>query len=138
MFELVEPRVRRVVAEHLGVNPEELTRDVSLTDDLAADSLDLLEDEPRVDDDALRREHLGPRQPERLERGQAREERAEACRQGQGTACQPIEAQGGVRAMLRTILLASAAIAITACQCGGVAMLITSKSLRSMTRRERE
>ena len=43
MFEFVEPRVRRVVAEHLGVNPEELTRDVSLTDDLAADSLDLLE-----------------------------------------------------------------------------------------------
>ena len=43
MFEFVEPRVRRVVADHLGVNPEELTRDVSLTDDLAADSLDLLE-----------------------------------------------------------------------------------------------
>ena len=43
MFEFVEPRVRRVVAEHLGVNPEELTRNVSLTDDLAADSLDLLE-----------------------------------------------------------------------------------------------
>ena len=43
MFEFVEPRVRRVVAEHLGVNAEELTRDVSLTDDLAADSLDLLE-----------------------------------------------------------------------------------------------
>jgi len=39
----LEPRVRRVVAEQLGVNTEELTPDVSLTDDLAADSLDLLE-----------------------------------------------------------------------------------------------
>ena len=43
MFNFVEPRVRRVVAEHLGVGAEELARDVSLTDDLAADSLDLLE-----------------------------------------------------------------------------------------------
>ena len=43
MFEFVEPRVRRVVAEQLGVNAEELTTNVSLTDDLAADSLDLLE-----------------------------------------------------------------------------------------------
>jgi len=43
MFDFVEPRVRRVVAEQLGVNIEELTPDVSLTDDLAADSLDLLE-----------------------------------------------------------------------------------------------
>ena len=43
MFDFVEPRVRRVVAEQLGVNIEELTPDVSPTDDLAADSLDLLE-----------------------------------------------------------------------------------------------
>ena len=43
MFHFVEPRVRRVVAEHLGVNAEDLARDISLTDDLAADSLDLLE-----------------------------------------------------------------------------------------------
>jgi acyl carrier protein len=43
MFDFVEPRVRRVVADHLGVNAEELTSDVSLIDDLAADSLDLLE-----------------------------------------------------------------------------------------------
>jgi acyl carrier protein len=43
MFDLVEPRVRRLVADHLGVDVEELTHDVSLTDDLAADSLDLLE-----------------------------------------------------------------------------------------------
>jgi acyl carrier protein len=43
MFDLVEPRVRRLVADHLGVDVEELTPDVSLTDELAADSLDLLE-----------------------------------------------------------------------------------------------
>ena len=39
----VEERVRALVAEHLGVDRETLARDVSLTDDLAADSLDLLE-----------------------------------------------------------------------------------------------
>jgi len=39
----VEPRVRRVVAEHLGVDPGTLDVGVSLADDLAADSLDLLE-----------------------------------------------------------------------------------------------
>jgi len=39
----VEPRVRRVVAERLGVDPGELAPEVSLTDDLAADSLDLLD-----------------------------------------------------------------------------------------------
>lgn len=39
----VEARVRRVVAEHLGVEPDELGTDVSLVDTLAADSLDLLE-----------------------------------------------------------------------------------------------
>ena len=43
MSEPVEPRVRRVVAEHLGVDLEELGPAVSLTDDLAADSLDMLE-----------------------------------------------------------------------------------------------
>jgi len=43
MFELVEPRLRRLVADRLGVDVEELTPDVSLTDELAADSLDLLE-----------------------------------------------------------------------------------------------
>jgi acyl carrier protein len=35
--------VRRIVTTQLGVGPEELTVDVSLTDDLAADSLDLVE-----------------------------------------------------------------------------------------------
>lgn len=43
MFHFVEPRVRRVVADQLGVNAEELTTNVSLTEDLAVDSLDLLE-----------------------------------------------------------------------------------------------
>jgi acyl carrier protein len=41
--EYVEPRLRRLVADALGVEADELTADVSLTDDLAADSLDLLE-----------------------------------------------------------------------------------------------
>ena len=44
MLELrVEPRLRRVVADNLGVALEDLTPEVSLTDDLAADSLDVLE-----------------------------------------------------------------------------------------------
>jgi len=43
MLAFVEPRVRRVVADHLGVSPEELSPEVSLTDDLAVDSLDLIE-----------------------------------------------------------------------------------------------
>ena len=43
MSEFVEPRVRRVVADHLGVGLEDLAPGVSLVDDLAADSLDLIE-----------------------------------------------------------------------------------------------
>ena len=39
----LEPRVRRLVADTLGVGLEELQPEVSLTDDLAADSLDLAE-----------------------------------------------------------------------------------------------
>ena len=39
----VEARVRRVVADTLGVGDDELTPEVSLADDLAADSLDLVE-----------------------------------------------------------------------------------------------
>jgi acyl carrier protein len=43
MRSLVEPRVRRVVAEHLGVTEEELSPELSLVEDLAADSLDFAE-----------------------------------------------------------------------------------------------
>src|SRR5262245_38444269 len=43
MSDFVEPRVRRVVAEFLGVGLEELTPEVSLVDELAVDSLDLVE-----------------------------------------------------------------------------------------------
>ncbi|HLK09888.1 MAG TPA: acyl carrier protein [Candidatus Binatia bacterium] len=43
MYESIEQHVRAVVAERLGVAPEELTAEVSLVDDLAADSLDILE-----------------------------------------------------------------------------------------------
>ena len=39
----LEPRLRALVADSLGVGPDELASDVSLTDDLAADSLDLAE-----------------------------------------------------------------------------------------------
>lgn len=43
MRNLVEPRVRRVAADHLGVDESDLRDDLSLVDDLAADSLDLAE-----------------------------------------------------------------------------------------------
>lgn len=43
MYELVEPRLRQLVADRLGVEPRELTPEVSLLDDLAADSLDLVD-----------------------------------------------------------------------------------------------
>jgi acyl carrier protein len=43
MVEFAEPRVRTLVAEQLGVDFDELSMDVSLPDNLAADSLDLLE-----------------------------------------------------------------------------------------------
>jgi acyl carrier protein len=39
----VEPRVRRLVAEYLGVELEQLSPEISLIEDLAADSLDLVE-----------------------------------------------------------------------------------------------
>jgi acyl carrier protein len=42
MDECVEPHVRRLVAEHLGVGAEKLVPHVSLREDLAADSLDLV------------------------------------------------------------------------------------------------
>lgn len=40
---LIEPELRRWIAGRLGVSESELREDVSLVDDLAADSLDLLE-----------------------------------------------------------------------------------------------
>jgi acyl carrier protein len=43
MYEFVEPPVRRLVAEYLGVEVEALVSAVSLREDLAADSLDLVE-----------------------------------------------------------------------------------------------
>lgn len=43
MQQFVEPRIRVLVADHLGVRPEELTVEVSLVDELAADSLDMVE-----------------------------------------------------------------------------------------------
>ena len=43
LCEFVEPRLRRLVADGLGIEPEELAAEVSLVDDLAADSLDMLE-----------------------------------------------------------------------------------------------
>lgn len=43
MFDFVEPRVRRLVVEQLGIGADELSPIVSLTDDLAADSLDLVD-----------------------------------------------------------------------------------------------
>ena len=43
MQRYAEPRLRRLVADHLGVSPEDLRPDVSLRDDLAVDSLDLVE-----------------------------------------------------------------------------------------------
>jgi acyl carrier protein len=43
MLEPVEPEVRRVVAERLGVGQEELAPEASLADDLAVDSLDMVE-----------------------------------------------------------------------------------------------
>src|SRR5262245_38627793 len=43
MPQSVESEIRRVVAERLGVGQEELTPEVSLFDDLAVDSLDMIE-----------------------------------------------------------------------------------------------
>jgi acyl carrier protein len=43
MYEFVEPRIRALVADRLGLGLEALVADASLRDDLAADSLDLAE-----------------------------------------------------------------------------------------------
>lgn len=51
MDALVEPRVRHLVADILGIDTDELTPEVSLTDDLAADSLDVAELVVRLESD---------------------------------------------------------------------------------------
>jgi len=56
----IESRVRYLVADSLGVDVKELTPDVSLPDDLAADSLDLVELSLALE------EALGINLPERL------------------------------------------------------------------------
>lgn len=43
MADEMEARVRQIVADHLGVSADDLAPEVSLSDDLAADSLDLFE-----------------------------------------------------------------------------------------------
>ncbi len=43
MDRFVEFQVNKVIAEHLGIDPGEIGPEVSLRDDLAADSLDLVE-----------------------------------------------------------------------------------------------
>jgi acyl carrier protein len=51
MWSIVEPRIRRLVAHYLGVTEDELVPELSLTEDLAADSLDLVELAVAVEDD---------------------------------------------------------------------------------------
>src|SRR5213592_1620657 len=51
MRSLPEFRLRGLVADTLGVGPEDLALDVSLTDDLAADSLDIAELAVRLEND---------------------------------------------------------------------------------------
>ena len=43
MVENIEQRVKEIVVEQLGVNPEQVTREASFVDDLGADSLDSVE-----------------------------------------------------------------------------------------------
>ena len=51
LVEYVEPRVRRLTAERLGVDETQLEATVSLFDDLAADSLDALEVALAIEED---------------------------------------------------------------------------------------
>ena len=57
--EFLEPRLRPIVADLLGVDSDSLAPHVSLTDDLAADSLDLIEVALAIES------HLGIEIPER-------------------------------------------------------------------------
>ena len=43
MGEDIEQRVKEIVVEQLGVNPDQVTREASFVDDLGADSLDTVE-----------------------------------------------------------------------------------------------
>jgi len=43
MVENIDERVKSIVVEQLGVNPEEVTIEASFVDDLGADSLDTVE-----------------------------------------------------------------------------------------------
>ncbi|MCW5892508.1 MAG: acyl carrier protein [bacterium] len=60
MLDGVAQRVRALIADHLGVGAEDMGPHVSLRDDLAADSLDLLEVSVALEDD------LGIGLPERV------------------------------------------------------------------------
>jgi acyl carrier protein len=51
LLEMVEPRVRALVVYDLGVEPADLTLQSSLSDDLAVDSLELLELVVRIEDE---------------------------------------------------------------------------------------
>ncbi len=42
-MENIEPRVKKIIAEQLGVNEAEIKNDSSFVDDLGADSLDTVE-----------------------------------------------------------------------------------------------
>lgn len=39
----VEEKIREIIIDQLGVNPEQITLEASITDDLGADSLDAME-----------------------------------------------------------------------------------------------
>jgi acyl carrier protein len=43
MAENIEERVKEIIADRLGVDPEEVTPDASFVEDLGADSLDTVE-----------------------------------------------------------------------------------------------
>lgn len=43
MSESIEERVRKIIAEQLNVNPEDVTPEASFMEDLGADSLDTVE-----------------------------------------------------------------------------------------------
>ncbi len=43
MAENIEEKVREIIADRLGVDPEEVTPDASFVEDLGADSLDTVE-----------------------------------------------------------------------------------------------